>query len=87
MLLKVEGVEVEFTSDAIQEIARIAEQVNQTADNIGARRLQTMMELLLQDLLFDAPEEAPEKVVFDSEKVRGKLEDFVANLERAKLMV
>jgi ATP-dependent HslUV protease ATP-binding subunit HslU len=87
MLLKVEGVEVEFTSDAIQEIARIAEQVNQTTDNIGARRLQTMMELLLQDLLFDAPEEAPEKVVFDSDKVRGKLEDFVANLERAKLMV
>jgi len=87
MLLKVEGVEVEFTSDAIQEIARIAEQVNQTTDNIGARRLQTMMELLLQDLLFDAPEEVPEKVVFDSEKVRGKLEDFVANLERAKLMV
>jgi ATP-dependent HslUV protease ATP-binding subunit HslU len=87
MLLKVEGVEVEFTSDAIQEIARIAEQVNQTTDNIGARRLQTMMELLLQDLLFDAPEEAPEKVVFNSEKVRGKLEDFVANLERAKLMV
>jgi ATP-dependent HslUV protease ATP-binding subunit HslU len=87
MLLKVEGVEVEFTSDAIQEIARIAEQVNQTTDNIGARRLQTMMELLLQDLLFDAPEEAPEQVVFDSEKVRGKLEDFVANLERAKLMV
>ena len=87
MLLKVEGVEVEFTCDAIQEIARIAEQVNQTTDNIGARRLQTMMELLLQDLLFDAPEEAPEKVVFNSEKVRGKLEDFVANLERAKLMV
>jgi ATP-dependent HslUV protease ATP-binding subunit HslU len=87
MLLKVEGVEVEFTCDAIQEIARIAEQVNQTTDNIGARRLQTMMELLLQDLLFDAPEEAPEQVVFDSEKVRGKLEDFVANLERAKLMV
>jgi ATP-dependent HslUV protease ATP-binding subunit HslU len=87
MLLKVEGVEVEFTSDAIQEIARIAEQVNQTTDNIGARRLQTMMELLLQDLLFDAPEEAPEKVVFDSDIVRGKLEDFVANLERAKLMV
>jgi ATP-dependent protease HslVU (ClpYQ) ATPase subunit len=46
-----------------------------------------MMELLLQDLLFDAPEEAPEKVVFNSEKVRGKLEDYVANLERAKLMV
>jgi ATP-dependent HslUV protease ATP-binding subunit HslU len=86
-LLKVEGVKVEFTDDAINEIARLAEQVNKTADNIGARRLQTMLELLLQDLLFDAPEEAPSQVSFSGEKVREKLEDFVANLEKAKLMV
>jgi ATP-dependent HslUV protease ATP-binding subunit HslU len=86
-LLKVEGVHVEFGSDAIDEIARLAEQVNKTADNIGARRLQTMMELLLQDVLFDAPEEAPENVRFDATSVRAKLEDFVANLEKAKLMV
>lgn len=87
MLLKVEGVEVKFDDSAIEEIARIAEQVNKTADNIGARRLQTMMEWLLQDLLFDAPEEAPENIVFNAEKVRAKLEDFVANLERAQMMV
>lgn len=86
-LLKVEGMKVEFTDDAINEIARLAEQVNKTADNIGARRLQTMLELLLQDLLFDAPEEAPSQVSFSGEKVREKLEDFVANLEKAKLMV
>jgi ATP-dependent HslUV protease ATP-binding subunit HslU len=86
-LLKVEGVTVSFSDDAIDEIARLAEQVNKTADNIGARRLQTMMELLLQDVLFDAPEEAPDQVKFDSASVRAKLEDFVANLEKAKLMV
>jgi ATP-dependent HslUV protease ATP-binding subunit HslU len=87
MLLQVEGVQVNFEDSAIDEIARIAEQVNKSADNIGARRLQTMMECLLQDLLFDAPEEAPESITFNAEKVREKLEDFVANLERAQLMV
>jgi ATP-dependent HslUV protease ATP-binding subunit HslU len=86
-LLKVEGVNVEFTKDAIEEIARLAEQVNKTTDNIGARRLQTMMEILLHEVLFDAPEKAPAKVTFDGPRVRTMLEDFVANLERAKLMV
>ena len=86
-LLKVEGVNVEFTKDAIEEIARLAEQVNNTTDNIGARRLQTMMEILLHEVLFDAPEKAPKHVTFDGKAVRAMLEDFVANLERAKLMV
>jgi ATP-dependent HslUV protease ATP-binding subunit HslU len=85
-LLKVEGVSVIFTQDAISEIARLAEQVNRTTDNIGARRLQTMMELLLQDLLFDAPEDAPEEVVFDAVSVRTKLESFVSDLEKAKML-
>ena len=86
-LLRVEGVNVEFTPDAIDEIARLAEQVNKTSDNIGARRLQTMMELLLHEVLFEAPENAPSHVVFNGALVREKLEDFVANLEKAKLMV
>ncbi len=86
-LLKVEGVDVVFTSDAIDEIARMAEQVNKSTDNIGARRLQTMMELLLHEVLFDAPEKAPKNVSYDATKVRSTLEEFVANLEKAKLMV
>ncbi|MBS1728742.1 MAG: ATP-dependent protease ATPase subunit HslU [Armatimonadetes bacterium] len=86
-LLKVEGVNVDFSPDAIDEIARLAEQVNKTADNIGARRLQTMMELLLHEVLFDAPEKAPKQVTYTGPLVREKLEDFVANLEKAKLMV
>jgi ATP-dependent HslUV protease ATP-binding subunit HslU len=65
----------------------LAAQVNSTTDNIGARRLQTMMELLLQDVLFEAPEGAQGKIEFDEKAVRTKLEDYVANLERAKMMV
>jgi ATP-dependent HslUV protease ATP-binding subunit HslU len=86
-LLKVDGVEVSFSASGIKEIARLAAQVNATTDNIGARRLQTMMELLLQDVLFEAPEGAQGKIEFDEKAVREKLEGYVANLERAKMMV
>ena len=67
--------------------SQTAAQVNSTTDNIGARRLQTMMELLLQDVLFEAPEGAQGKIEFDEKAVRTKLEDYVANLERAKMMI
>lgn len=86
-LLKVEGVELNLTTDALDEVARLAEQVNKTAENIGARRLQTMLERLLEDLLFDAPENAPKQVTMDGAEVRRRLEDFVANIERAKMLV
>jgi ATP-dependent HslUV protease ATP-binding subunit HslU len=86
-LLKVEGVELNITADALDEVARLAEQVNKTAENIGARRLQTMLERLLEDLLFDAPEAAPKQVSMDGAEVRKRLEEFVANIERAKLLV
>ncbi len=86
-LLKVEGVELNITPDALDEVARLAEQVNKTAENIGARRLQTMLERLLEDLLFDAPEAAPKQVSMDGAEVRKRLEEFVANIERAKLLV
>ncbi len=86
-LLKVEGVELTLSADALDEVARLAEQVNKTAENIGARRLQTMLERLLEDLLFDAPESAPKQVTMDGAEVRRRLEDFVANIERAKMLV
>src|SRR5690625_3855127 len=54
-LLKTEGVEVTFTEEAIERIAEIAYEVNQDTDNIGARRLHTIMEQLLEDLSFEAP--------------------------------
>ncbi len=72
-LLATEGVEIEFTQEAIEAIADAAYRVNQTSQNIGARRLYTMMEKLLEDLSFDAPDLKQKKVVIDKQYVQEKL--------------
>ncbi|ETT45958.1 MULTISPECIES: ATP-dependent protease ATPase subunit HslU [Paenibacillus] len=72
-LLKTENLEVEFQKDAIHEIAKIAASVNQNMENIGARRLHTILEKLLEDLSFEAPELTLEKMVITPEYVREKL--------------
>ncbi|MEO2083190.1 MAG: ATP-dependent protease ATPase subunit HslU [Desulfurobacteriaceae bacterium] len=76
-LLETEGVEIEFTPDGIEEIARIAEEANSKAENIGARRLHTVMEKLLEEISFNAPEMKGERVVIDREYVRSKLEGII----------
>lgn len=76
-LLAAEGVEIEFTPDGIEEIARIAEEANTKAENIGARRLHTVLERLLEDLSFNAPEMKGQKVVIDREYVRKRLEGII----------
>ena len=76
-LLAAEGVEIEFTPDGIEEIARIAEEANTKAENIGARRLHTVLERLLEDLSFNAPEMKGQKVVIDREYVRERLEGII----------
>ncbi|GBC60165.1 HslU--HslV peptidase ATPase subunit [Desulfonema ishimotonii] len=72
-LLRTEGVEVTFEQDAVEEIARYAEEVNEMTDNIGARRLHTIMECLLEDILFDAPDLEEKKIVIDRAYVADKL--------------
>ncbi|OMD97230.1 ATP-dependent protease ATPase subunit HslU [Paenibacillus odorifer] len=72
-LLKTENLEVEFQKDAIHEIAKIAASVNQNMENIGARRLHTILEKLLEDLSFEAPELTLEKMFITPEYVREKL--------------
>ncbi|BCG59694.1 ATP-dependent protease ATPase subunit HslU [Paenibacillus sp. URB8-2] len=72
-LLATEDIEVEFTNDAIYEIAKIAATVNQNMENIGARRLHTILEKLLEDLSFEAPELTLDKMVITPEYVREKL--------------
>lgn len=73
-LLKVDGVELEFTADAIEEIAGVAEDMNATSEDIGARRLHTVMEELLEEVSFNAGgEEPPYKVVVDKAFVENKL--------------
>jgi ATP-dependent HslUV protease ATP-binding subunit HslU len=75
-MLKTEGVTLEFTGDAIDRIAAIAEEVNDKTENIGARRLHTIMECLLEDVLFDAPKAELKRVVVDAAYVDEKLSDI-----------
>ncbi|OMH40106.1 ATP-dependent protease ATPase subunit HslU [Desulfurobacterium indicum] len=76
-LLKTEGVEIEFTEDGIEEIARMAEEANTKAENIGARRLHTVLERLLEDISFNAPDMKGQKVIINREYVREKLGNII----------
>jgi len=72
-LVRSENVELDFSDDAIREIARIAAEVNERMENIGARRLHTVMTTLLEDLLFDLPDSAQTHVHVDGDRVRDRL--------------
>jgi len=71
-LLRTEGVDIVFEDKAIEEIARVAEEVNNQTENIGARRLHTLMECLLEEILFEAPDMNPRKITIDSQYVEDK---------------
>jgi ATP-dependent HslUV protease ATP-binding subunit HslU len=86
-LLKVEGVDLEFTEDAIDEIADIAYIMNQTSENIGARRLYTVVEKLMEDISFNADSLAGQKVVIDREYVRNRLQDIVKQNDLYKFIL
>jgi len=75
-LLKTDGVDVVFNDEAVEEIARIAEEVNNMTENIGARRLYTLMECMLEDILFEAPDMQEKKIVIDKKFVEDKLKDI-----------
>ncbi len=75
-LLKTEGVDVAFEEDAVEAIARIAEEVNNRTENIGARRLQTVMERLLEDILFEAPDVTKKRIVIGKNDVESKLQEI-----------
>ncbi len=72
-LLSVDGVSLSFTDDALTEIAHFASTFNAKTQNIGARRLQTILEKLLEEILFEAPYSSPKTIVFDAAKVKSKL--------------
>jgi ATP-dependent HslUV protease ATP-binding subunit HslU len=74
-LLATEHVEIEFTDEALLELAGFAQEINEETENIGARRLYTIMEKILSDLSFDAPDRAGEKVLIDPDFVREQLKD------------
>src|ERR1700682_1334398 len=78
-LLATEGVTLEFSEDSIDAIADIAAQVNSTVENIGARRLQTVMERVLDEISFDATDKNGERVAIDATYVRGRVGDLAKN--------
>ncbi len=75
-LLETEGLSLDFTDEAIQAIAEIAHRVNQGTENIGARRLHTVMERLLEDISFDAPDMPKKSLTIDADYVQDKLADI-----------
>ncbi len=86
-LLETEGVELEFTKEAIEELAQIAYEINQRMENIGARRLYTVVEKVLEDISFSAPDVAPTKIVITPEYVKEKLENIISDEEIIKFIL
>jgi ATP-dependent HslUV protease ATP-binding subunit HslU len=68
--------DLDFTEEAIRELARIASDVNQRMENIGARRLQTVLTTLLEDVMFDLPDSGGEKLTIDDAFVRERLAEI-----------
>ena len=86
-LLQTEGVEVRFTEDGILEIARLAQHVNDQTENIGARRLHTMLEKVLEDVSFEAPDSAPTDIEVNAAYVRDRLEDIVKDEDLSRFVL
>ncbi|EAJ7825326.1 TPA: ATP-dependent protease ATPase subunit HslU [Campylobacter coli] len=86
-LLKTENLELEFNDEAIKEIAKIASRANEEMQDIGARRLHTVIEKLLEDLSFEADEYAGKKFVVDKKMVEEKLGDIIENKDLARYIL
>ncbi len=86
-LLKVEGVEIAFKDDAIKELAKLSYNVNQKSEDIGARRLHTTIEKVLEDISFEAEDYSGQNVTITKELVQSKLEDLVADENLVKYIL
>jgi ATP-dependent HslUV protease ATP-binding subunit HslU len=86
-LLATEGVTLAFTDDAVDALADIAAQVNSTVENIGARRLQTVMERVLDEISFEAADKGGETIQIDAAYVRGRIGDLAKNADLSKFIL
>ncbi len=86
-LLKTEGVEIEFREDAIREIARMSAKVNERTENIGARRLQTVLEKMLEEISFEAPDLENKNIVIDPAYVNERLSDIIENEDLSRYIL
>lgn len=87
LLMKTEGVDLSFTDDAIREIANVAAEVNRSVDNIGARRLHTVIERVVEDISFHAPERVGTKYVINKEKVRDAVGHLLTKMDLSKFVL
>jgi len=86
-LLKTDGVALDFTDDAIEELARSATVINSQAENIGARRLHTILERVLESVAFDAPDDVQGRVVIDRAYVHERLKDLLENQDLSRFIL
>ncbi|MCR6096034.1 ATP-dependent protease ATPase subunit HslU [Salipaludibacillus agaradhaerens] len=86
-LLEVEGIKLKFSDDAIRRIAEIATEVNEATENIGARRLHTILEKLLEDLSYEASEITMEEITITPEYVEDKLQDVAKNRDLSQFIL
>jgi ATP-dependent HslUV protease ATP-binding subunit HslU len=86
-LLATENIELDFTGDAVDRLAQLACDVNAQTENIGARRLHTILEKLLEELSFEAPELKEQKIVIDAAYVDQKLQDIVVNRDLSQFIL
>ena len=86
-LLATEGVRLEFTDDGVDQLADIAASVNSTVENIGARRLQTVMERVLDEVSFEASDRAGQEVTIDGAYVRQRIGDLAKNADLSKYIL
>ncbi len=86
-LMKTEGVDLVFTDDAIDALAQVAVEVNNSVENIGARRLQTVLERVLDDVSFTAPDRSGETVTIDAAYVRGEVEMLAKNTDLSRFIL
>ncbi len=86
-LMETEGVKLEFTREAQEEIARYAFRVNEGTENIGARRLHTIMERVLDEISFDAPDKKGEHIKVDADYVRKMLADIVKDQDLSRYIL
>ncbi|TDR89764.1 ATP-dependent protease ATPase subunit HslU [Enterovirga rhinocerotis] len=86
-LMETEGVELAFTEDAIDALAKVAVEVNSTVENIGARRLQTVLERVLDDISFTAPDRSGQVFTVDGAYVRQEVEQLAANTDLSRFIL
>ena len=86
-LLKTENVELEFTEDGIDLLAKLSAEVNESVENIGARRLHTIIEKVLEDISFNASDKSGEKIIIDKSYVQNNLGDLVKDTDLSKFIL